>query len=176
MLENISNQPTKFRLKNWIETNDDAPETYDSNSQIKFKTSMLKSSLCYDSDANILVNGPVIVEDTQAAYDSGNNITKQEIFKNGVSFTDSISEINNSKTDSAKEIKVVMLVYSLTACSDNYSKISINLWQYYRDKTSLYNNDNIVDFTAANHSSKSFEYKQKITGKEMIMVKIMLQK
>ena len=129
MLENISNQPTKFRLKNWIETNDDAPETYDSNSQIKFKTSMLKSSLCYHSDAYILVSGTIIVEDTQAAYDSGNNITKQEIFKNGVSFTDSISEINNSKADSAKEIKVVMPVYSLTECSDNFSKISINLWQ-----------------------------------------------
>ena len=136
---------------------------------------MLKSSLCYYSDANILVNGTIIVEDTQAAYDSGNNITKQEIFKNGVSFTDSISEINNSKADSAKEIKVVMPVYNLTEYSDNYSKILINLWQYYRDKPSLYNNDNIVDFTAANHSSKSFEYKQKITGKEMIMLKIMLK-
>ena len=129
MLDNIPNQPTKFRTKNWIERNDDAPETYDSNSQIKFKTSMLKSSLCYHSDAYILVSGTIIVEDTQAAYDSGNNITKQEIFKNGVSFTDSISEINNSKADSAKEIKVVMPVYSLAECSDNFSKISINLWQ-----------------------------------------------
>ena len=115
--------------KNWVEINDDASETYSSNSQIKFKTSMLKSSLCYHSDAYILVSGTIIVEDTQAAYDSGNNITKQEIFKNGVSFTDSISEINNSKADSAKEIKVVMPVYSLTECSDNFSKISINLWQ-----------------------------------------------
>ena len=116
------------------------------------------------------MSGTITVKDTQAAYESGKNITKKEIFKNGVSFTDSISEINNSKADSAKEIKVVMPVYNLTEYSDNYSKISINLWRYYRDKPSLYNNDNIVDFTAANHSSKSFEYKQKITGKEFYII------
>ena len=87
--------------KNWVEINDDASETYSSNSQIKFKTSMLKSSLCYYSDAYILVSGTITVEDTQAAYESGKNINKKEIFKNGVSFTDSISEINNSKADSA---------------------------------------------------------------------------
>ena len=41
------------------------------------------------------MSGTITVEDTQAAYESGKNITKKEIFKNGVSFTDSISEINN---------------------------------------------------------------------------------
>ena len=46
LFDNISNQPTKFTIKNWIETNNDARGTYNTNSQIKFKTSMLKSSLC----------------------------------------------------------------------------------------------------------------------------------
>ena len=45
LFDNISNQPTKFTIKNWIETNNDARGTYNTNSQIKFKTSMLKSSL-----------------------------------------------------------------------------------------------------------------------------------
>ena len=43
---NTPNQPTKFRTKNWVEINDYARGTYNTNNQIKFKTAMLKSSLC----------------------------------------------------------------------------------------------------------------------------------
>ena len=42
LLDNTSNQPSKFRTKNWVEINDDSQGTYNTNSQIKFKTSMLK--------------------------------------------------------------------------------------------------------------------------------------
>ena len=42
LLDNTPNQPTKFRTKNWIEINDDALGSYNKDSQIKFKTSMLK--------------------------------------------------------------------------------------------------------------------------------------
>ena len=61
LLDNRPNQPSKFRTKNWIEINDDARRTYNTNSQIKFKTSMLKSSLCDYSDAYILVSGNITV-------------------------------------------------------------------------------------------------------------------
>ena len=44
--DNTPNQPTKFRTKNLVEINDDLRRTYNTNSQIKFKTSMLRSSLC----------------------------------------------------------------------------------------------------------------------------------
>ena len=50
-----SNQRSKFRTKNWVEINDESRGTYNVNSQIKFKTTMLKSSLCDYSDAYILV-------------------------------------------------------------------------------------------------------------------------
>ena len=40
-LNNTPNQPTKFRTKKWIEINDESRRTYDSNSQVRFKTSML---------------------------------------------------------------------------------------------------------------------------------------
>ena len=50
MLDNTPNQPTNFRTKNWVEINDDEHETYKTNSQIKFKVSVLKSSLCDYSD------------------------------------------------------------------------------------------------------------------------------
>ena len=46
-LENIPNQPSKFRTKNLGEINDDALGTCNINSQIKFKTTMLKSSQKY---------------------------------------------------------------------------------------------------------------------------------
>ena len=51
LLDNASNQPSKFRTKNWVEINDESRGTYAVNKQIKFKTSMLQSSLCDYSDA-----------------------------------------------------------------------------------------------------------------------------
>ena len=45
LLDNTSNQPTKFRIKKWIEINDEERGIYNTNSQIKFKTSMLRSGL-----------------------------------------------------------------------------------------------------------------------------------
>ena len=45
LLDNTPNQSTKFKKKNLVETNDDARGAYNTNSQIKLKTSVLKSSL-----------------------------------------------------------------------------------------------------------------------------------
>ena len=42
LLNNTLNQPTKFRAKNWTEINDDLRGTCNTNSHIKFKTSMLR--------------------------------------------------------------------------------------------------------------------------------------
>ena len=61
MLDNTPNQPTKFRTKNCVEINDDAGGTYNTNSQIKFKTSMLRSSLCDYGGAYILVSGTITI-------------------------------------------------------------------------------------------------------------------
>ena len=38
-LDNTPNQQTKFRTKKWVEINDDSCRTYNTNSQIKFKSS-----------------------------------------------------------------------------------------------------------------------------------------
>ena len=59
--DNKSNQPSKFRTKNWVEINDESRGTYNVNSQIKFKTTMLKSNLCDYSDAYILVKGTITI-------------------------------------------------------------------------------------------------------------------
>ena len=56
MLVNKPNQPSKFRAKNWVERNDKSRGTYSTGTQVKFKTSMLKSSLYDDCDVYILVS------------------------------------------------------------------------------------------------------------------------
>ena len=60
-LDNTPNQPIKFKTKNWVEINDDSRRTYNTNSQIKFRTSTLSSSLCDYSDAYILVRGTITI-------------------------------------------------------------------------------------------------------------------
>ena len=47
LLDNAPNQSCKFRIKNWVEVKEDSQQTYNANSQSKFKTMMLKSSLCH---------------------------------------------------------------------------------------------------------------------------------
>ena len=55
MLEYAAKQLSKFRIKNCVEINDDGRRVYNTNSQFKFKATMLKSSLCDYRDAYILV-------------------------------------------------------------------------------------------------------------------------
>ena len=64
---------------------------------------------------------------------------KGVIFKNCQSFTECISEINNTQIDNAKYIDIVMPMHNLIEYSDNYLKTSRSLWQYYRDDP----NDNL---------------------------------
>ena len=61
MIDGASNQPFKFRTKNRVEINDEPRGVYNVNSQIKFKTTMLRSSLCDYSDAYILVKGKITI-------------------------------------------------------------------------------------------------------------------
>ena len=103
--------------KNQIEINDDAGGAYNTNSQIKFITSMLKSSLCDYSDAYILVNGTITVNELAAG---GGNSNIQIIFKNCAQFTDCISKRNNTQIDNAKDINIVMQMYKSIDYSSNY--------------------------------------------------------
>ena len=60
LLDNTTNQPSKFRTRNWVELNDESRGKYDS-SNIKFKTSMIRSDLCDYGDAYILVSGTITI-------------------------------------------------------------------------------------------------------------------
>ena len=91
-----SREPSKFRSRNWVEINDESRGTYNANSQIKFKTTMLRSSLCDYSDAHVLVKGTITVNNTAAADADANNTNKKVIFRNCAPFVSAISEINNA--------------------------------------------------------------------------------
>ena len=156
LLDDASNQPSKFKTKNWIEINDESRGTYNVNSQIKLKATMIKSSLCDYGDAYILVQGKITITGAgeAAAARQADGRDKGVAFKNCASFTNCISEINNTQIDNCKDIDTVMPLYNLLEYSDNYAKTFRTLWEYYRDEP----NDNLADF-------KSFKSKIKITGK-----------
>ena len=78
----LNDEPHKFRTRNWVDINDEARDIYSPNKQIKFKTSMLRSSLCDYSDAHILVKGNITVNNTAAAVAEANNTNKIVIFRN----------------------------------------------------------------------------------------------
>ena len=161
LIDDTSNQPSKFRTRNWVEINDESRGAYNVNSQIKFKTTMLKSSLCDYSDAYILVKGTITVNNTAAQGAAANNTNKKVIFKNCAPFTNCISEINNTQIDNAKDIDIVIPMYNLIEYSDNYAKTTGSLWQYCKDIPAR-NNGAIVIF-AEDNITDSFKFKAKIT-------------
>ena len=129
LLDNKPNQPSKFRTKNWVEINDDSRRTYNTNSQIKFKYLMSSSSLYDYRYTHILVRTTITVTNTAATGAYPDNRNKKVIFKNCAPFTDCTNEINNTETDHAKDMVVVIPIYNLLEHSHNYLKISANLWQ-----------------------------------------------
>ena len=115
MLDNTSNQRSKFTTTKLVEINDGARGKYNENSQIKFKTTMLKSSLCDYSGAYLLLSG-VITIDGVGADDNEKRlveINKGVIFKNHAPFTDYISKINHIQKDYAKDLDAMMPMYNL---------------------------------------------------------------
>ena len=148
VLDSASNQPSKFRTRNWVETNDESRETLlvmilnDISNDITFKTTMLRSNLCDYADAYILVNGRITITGAgdDGAARRADERDKGVTFKNCAPFTKCISRINNTDIDNAQDIDIVMPMYNLIEYSDNYSKTSRSFWQYNKDDPS----DNIT--------------------------------
>ena len=125
LLDNTPNQPCKFRTKSWVDY----------------------------SDAYILVTGTITVvgAGTNTAAIAADRDSKQAVFKNCASFTNSITEINNTQIENAKDLDVVMPLHNVIEYSDNCSKTSRSLYQFCRDEP---NNNDITE-------SKSIEFKSK---------------
>ena len=119
------------------------------NSQVKFKTSILRSSLCDYSEAYILVGGTIRITGagTDHAAKQVDERNKGVTLKNCAPLTDCMRETNNNQIDNVEYTDVVMPMYDLTEYSKNYSKTVGSLSQYYGDE-----------------SNESFQFKVKITG------------
>ena len=152
LLESTSDNLSKFRTRNWVKINDESRGNY-ANSDIRFKTTMLRSDLCDYADSYILVKGTITITGPgdDAAVKRADERNKGVTFKNCAPFTKCISRINN--TDIGNTYDIDMSMYNLIEYSDNYSKTSGSLWQYYKDDP----NDNLTD-------SESFKSKVEITG------------
>ena len=76
---------------------------------------MLRSDLCNYSDAYNLVKVTINVESTNI-----NNVIKELAFKNNDPFMSCISKISNTFIDNEEDLDIVMSLYNLLQCSDNY--------------------------------------------------------
>ena len=79
MSDNTPNQPSKFRTKNWVEIYDGSFGTHNTGSQIKFKTSMIRSSLCDYNGAYILDKETMTVTNIETAAAPNNRNKKFKI-------------------------------------------------------------------------------------------------
>ena len=122
-----SNQPSRFRTKDWVEINDESRRTY-TGSDIKFKPAMLRSNLGDFADAYILVKGTITITGAgdNAATRQTDERDKGVTFKNFAIFTKCISRLNNADIDTAQDVDIVMTMHNLIEYSDNYSK---NFWK-----------------------------------------------
>ena len=88
LLENTSDNLSKFRTRNCVEINDESRGIY-ANSDIRFKTTMLRSNLCDYADSYILVKGTITITAAGANADAerADERDKGVTFKNCAAFT-----------------------------------------------------------------------------------------
>ena len=78
---------------------------------------MLRSDLCDYSDVYIVLKGKITVTRPNTFLHN-----KKLAFKDNAPFTSCISKINNTLTDNAKDLDIVMVMYSLLEYSKNNEK------------------------------------------------------
>ena len=109
LLESTSHNLSKFRTRNWVAINDESRGNY-TNSDIRFKTTVLRSNLCDYADLYILLKGTITITGAgdDAAARQADERNKGVTFKNCAPFTKCISRINNTDIDNAHDIYIVM--------------------------------------------------------------------
>ena len=160
----MSEQLSKFVTREYVRTNS-LLNTYNENKSIRFKTPMLRLSLCDYSDAYILVKGTIAVT-VPGANNGANNIRDKKnrplILKNNPPFVSCINRINGELIEDADDLDIVMPMYNLLEYSKNYRKTIGSLYNYYRDELTNDGNDNFNNRNVVN--SEAFKYKNKIAG------------
>ena len=92
LLGSTSDNLSKFRTRDWVEINDESKGNY-TNSDIRFKTTILRSDLCDYADSNIIVKRTITITGAGANADArqANERDKGVTFKNCAPFTKCIT-------------------------------------------------------------------------------------
>ena len=101
-------------------------QIYNAANKIIYNTEVLKSSLCNNNDAYILVRGDITI--------TGHKET-QVAFKNWAPFTKCITKIDETTIDDAEDLDLVMPMYNLIKHSSNYSETTESLWFCSKDES-----------------------------------------
>ena len=127
-LDNKSNQPSKFGTKIQIEINYDSLGVCKTGNQIRFKTSMLKSSLCDYSDAYILVIGTITTTGA-GTYTDAKRIDERNnevIFKSCGLFIKCTREIKDGQIDHGKDLDIwclCIIQYNTAIITQNHPEV-----------------------------------------------------
>ena len=163
--DNESEKLSKIVTREYVRINR-LSNMYNENKSIRFKTLMLRSNLCYYSDAYILVKGTITV--TAPGVNNGaNNIRDKRngplILKDNSPFVSCITRIDGDLIEDTDDLDIVMSMYNLLEYSKNYRKTIGSLYNYYRDELSNNADDNNFDNIKVINSN-TFKYKNKIIG------------
>ena len=158
LLNNSENEHSKFATKTWYIIDSETKGSYSHHDPFRFLTGSLESSLCYYSDAYILVTGDIALKRRNAADTADIELAAatQVAFKNCAPFKDCRTEINDTFVDYADFINIAMPMYNLIEYSDNYSDTSGSLWSFKRDE--ITNNADVTN----DNNAPSFKYKVSI--------------
>ena len=117
---------------------------------------MVRWDLCDYSNAYIVVKGTITVTDSNNA---------KIAFKNNTPSISCLSKINNTLTDNAEDLDIVIPMYNLLEYNKNCRKTTRSLWNYYRDEpnSGIGGRNNNVNYSIKNW--KSFDYTTSITEK-----------
>ena len=122
LLGSTSDKVSKFITKKWIEVGNLSGKPYNTDRQIKFKTSMLRSDLCDYSDAYIVVEGTITVKATEGDDNLRDKKSRPLARKNNAPFVSCISKINGELIENSEDLDIVMPMYNLLEYSRNYRK------------------------------------------------------
>ena len=153
LLRDADNESSKFPTRRWYvikgQNNTDYGEERESGTTVKFGTKFIKSNLCDDSDAYILVTANIKA--------TGGNANTRVVFKNCAPFTKCITHTNNEHVEGAENLNIIMPMYNLIEYSDNYWDTSGNLWQFERNESLLTNIGNPDNVSADNSPSSKYK-------------------
>ena len=128
LLDHKDEDNSRFETRKWYIVNDHNDGNYsqgdDVRSIVKFDTKIVRPFYCDYSDAYILVNSNIKMQ-------NGNDATRVAT-KNCHPFTTATFKLNNEQVDTADNLDLTMNLNNMLEYSDNYADTTGSLYQYKR--------------------------------------------